>query len=151
MTKVFNIIIVILDVLLIALLSVIKISYYIDIDVYRFDTAFNTGYALIWTPISMLITLSPMLAQIIIIAFVKKRKGMFAFFGMLFFLAGDYFFEILSVIGGTMCLSEDWIDTSVTIMGCLLISIIPLALSLPTGSSRRARKKLKHKKILAII
>ena len=70
MTKVFNIIIVILDVLLIALLSVIKISYYIDIDMYRFDTAFNTGYALIWTPISMLITLSPMLAQIIIIAFV---------------------------------------------------------------------------------
>ena len=137
MTKVFNIIIVILDVLLIALLSVIKISYYLDIDMYRFDTAFNTGYALIWTPISML---SPMLAQIIIIAFVKKRKGMFAFFGMLFFLAGDYFFEILSVIGGTMCLSEDWIDTSVTIMGCLLISIIPLALSL-TNWIIEARKK----------
>ena len=140
MTKVFNIIIVILDVLLIALLSVIKISYYIDIDMYRFDTAFNTGYALIWTPVSMLITLSPMLAQIIIIAFVKKMKGMFSFLGLLFFLVGDYFFEILSVIGGTMCLSEDWIDTSVTIMGCLLISIIPLALSL-TNWILEARKK----------
>lgn len=145
MRKVLNIIVIILDVLLIALLCFIKIGYYIDVNAFKFDNIYDIGYCVLWVPISMLITLSPMLTQIAIIAFVKFKKQLFSFLGLLYCLIGDYVFEFISVLGGTMCLSDKWITVSVTIMKALILTLIPFIVSLAafivdTVKNKRAPK-----------
>ena len=95
-----------------------------------------------WIPVSILITLSPMLSQLAIYIFVKTRKEVFAFFAPLFMLIGDFVFEIISFLGSGMSLDREWTDISLTIMKCLCLFGIPLVLSLISFIlSLKVRKK----------
>lgn len=120
---------IILDAVLALLCIVLKISYYAsgskDSSGGFFDLLWFG-----WIPVSILITLSPMLTQIAILAFLKFKKQLFAFVVPLFVWAGDIMFEIISMLGATMCLDDEWLDISVTMLKCLALFIIPAVLSL---------------------
>lgn len=124
-----RVVIIILDAILAVLCSVLKIIYYAsgakDLSGSFFDLLWFG-----WIPVSILITLSPMLAQIAVLAFIKFKKQLFAFLIPLFVWGGDIMFEIISMLGATMCLDDDWMDISVTMLKCLVLFIIPLVLSL---------------------
>lgn len=130
-TRVLNIINIILDILIVVLLTVLKVNYYISNT--KFSSSGFNAFDLIWIgwiPVSILITLSPMLSQLASYIFVKKRKEAFAFFAPLYFLIGDYVFEFISLIGSAMSLDREWTDIAMTMMKCLCLFGIPLVLSL---------------------
>lgn len=129
--KVLNILTIVLDVLLIILLSAVKTDYYInDNKLSGGGIDFYDVLWICWIPLSFLITLSPMITQVIILLFVKFKKQLFALLFPFFALCGDLGFEVVSMIGGTMTLDGEWMDTAVLIAECLLLFNVPLILSL---------------------
>lgn len=120
---------IILDAILAVLCGVLKIIYYAS-GLKDLSGGFYDLLWFGWMPVSILITLSPMLSQIVILAFMKFKKQLFAFLVPLFVWGGDIMFEIISMIGATMSLDDDWIDISVTMLKCLALFMIPLLLSL---------------------
>ena len=84
---------------------------------------------------------------LIILLFVKFRKQLFALLFPFFALCGDLGFEVVSMIGGTMTLDGEWMDTAVLIAECLLIFNVPLILSLAAlivnGAFLRREKRKK--------
>lgn len=130
MRKILNIITIVMDVILILILGAVKINHYIESDYVDFsDFDIYRLLFLVWIPISLIITISPMLTQIGMLLFVKKGKQALACLLPILSLIGDGVFEVISLIGGTMTLSEEWIDTSLTIITILAFFIIPLILS----------------------
>ena len=145
MRKALNIIIVILDVLLLVFLAAVKIDYYVsDRNMDMLDISI---YDIVWIPISMLITLFPMICQVGLILFLKFKKQLFAFVGGLFFWAGDLIFEFISLLGAAMCLDDKWGDMAMKMMGLLMLFLIPLGLSfiafiVETVKDKRAKERL---------
>jgi hypothetical protein len=128
--KVLNILTIVLDVLLIILLSAVKADYYISDNKLSGGIDFYDVLWICWIPLSFLITLSPMITQVIILLFVRFKKQLFALLFPFFTLCGDLGFEVVSMIGGTMTLDGEWMDTAVLIAECLLLFNVPLILSL---------------------
>ena len=151
--KVLNIITIVLDVLLIILLSAVKADYYInDNELSGGGIGFYDVLWICWIPLSFLITLSPMIAQVIILLFLKFKKQLFALLLPLFALCGDLCFEVVSMIGGTMTLDGEWMDAAVLIAECLLIFNVPLILSLVALIVNGAfLRKEKRKKVPEIV
>jgi len=141
--RVLNIVTIILDALLLAVCAVVKLNYYITEP--KFSSSGPNIYDVIWIGwmvISILITLSPMLTRIIVLCFVKYKKQLLALLIPLFVWCGDLMFEFISMLGGTMCLDDDWIDTAVTLLLCLLLFIIPTVLSFVTWLMSRKKKRV---------
>lgn len=144
MRKTLNIITIVLDVILILILGAVKINHYIEADYVDFsDFDIYRLLFLIWIPISMAITISPMLTQIGMLVFVKKGKQVLACLLPVWCLVGDGVFEVISLIGGTMTLSEEWLDTSLTIIKLLLLFIVPMILSVITLIMEKSENKKK--------
>ena len=128
MRKVLNIIIFILDLLLIALYGVLKIDYYINVKKVGMDGL--SIYDIIWIPVSLLITFSPLLVQMGLILFLKVRKQLAAFIIPSMFLVGNMFFEFFSWMGSAMCLDDRWTEMAEIMMASLLLFGVPLILAL---------------------
>lgn len=128
MRKVLNIMMIVLNVLLIAFYCVIKLNYYYEEGTLGGKN--SSAIDIVWIPISILITVAPMLTQILIIAFLKFKKQLFAFVAPLTVWLLDYCFEVCSLMGAAMCLDDDWGNMAVKMMGLLTLYIVPVVLSL---------------------
>ncbi len=128
MRKALNIVMIVLNALLIAFYTIVKLAYYNDQG--ELGGKNSSVYGTIWIPISILITVLPMLAQIAVIAFLKFKKQLFAFVAPLALWFFDYCFEVVSLLGAAACLDDEWGEMALKMMGLLTIFIVLVVLSL---------------------
>lgn len=128
MRKALNIVMLVLNAVLIAFYTIVKLAYYNDQG--ELGGRNSSVYGAVWIPISILITVLPMLSQIVVIAFLKFKKQLFAFVVPLALWFFDYCFEVVSLLGAAACLDDEWGEMAVKMMGLLTLYIVPVVISL---------------------
>lgn len=93
------------------IIVMLKMMYYI-VDKGIGENGFFTGnlyIAILWISISVAYTVSPYVLAMI---FIYKRESTVLKYTILALLIGNISLEVISMIGGTMCLDTEWFTTA---------------------------------------
>ena len=139
MRKILNIIIVLLDILLIAFYVCLKLDYYSSVR--KIDFSDLSIFDIIWIPVSILITVMPMLVQAGLILFMKERKQLFACLIPLVLIIGDFAFEFISMLGAAMNLDNRWSEMAEKMFACLFLFAVPMILAAISAIAEAKKRK----------
>lgn len=127
MSKTLKYAVISLDVVLAIIVIYFKLNYYLNNKGIGPGQYFhNTLEATIWILISLLISLSPLIAQGILININTTSSAVSS--GIL--LIGIFCFEGLSMLGSAMTLDDNWMYICTTMLKIQLLYLIPVILNI---------------------
>lgn len=128
-------------ILYLVIIVMLKMIYYIvdkGIGENGFFTG-NLGIAILWISISIACTVSP---YVLAMMFIYKRESTALKYTILALLIGNICLEVISMLGGTMCLDTEWFTTAVRLFFIHISFLILYIISNITNRKLNSRKEI---------